>query len=242
MIRSVGLAITDLATPAVLAIMLQAIAISLLIFALIAAFLIWLLVGSDPCALLDVGSCRVGVGSGALGAIAVTLLAAWFLFPAVALAVLTTFTDRIANAVEKRHYPRAANQATKIGVAKGLLMGLKSAGRLLLFNVIALPFYVVLLVTGAGPFILFVIVNGFAFGHDVAELAAARHGDRASRRSWLRATRGQQRLIGLVASCLFLVPFVNLVAPVIAAAAGIHLFNGSYWTMKPSLRSHAEQR
>ena len=109
-------------------------------------------------------------------------------------------------------------------------MGLRSAGRLILFNLIAAPFYVLLLVTGVGPFILFVIVNGFAFGRDIGELAAARHGDRASRNDWLRSRRGEQHLLGVLVSVLFLVPFVNLVAPVLGVAAGIHLFNGSFWT------------
>ena len=99
----------------------------------------------------------------------------------------------------------------------------------MLFNLLAMPFYLLLLVTGIGPLILFVIVNGMAFGRDVAELAAARHGDRASRRAWLKRTRGQQHLIGLVVSILFLVPFANLFAPVIGTAAGIHLFNTSFW-------------
>ena len=107
-------------------------------------------------------------------------------------------------------------------------MGLRSAARLILFNLVALPFYLLLLVTGIGPFILFVIVNGLAFGRDIGELAAARHGDRRSRRAWLKSTRGEQHLIGTLASVLFLVPFANLAAPVIGTAAGIHLFNHSF--------------
>jgi len=95
---------------------------------------------------------------------------------------------------------------------------------------LALPFYILLLATGVGPFILFVIVNGIAFGRDLGDMAAARHGDRASRRSWLKATRGEQHFIGLLVSALLLVPFANLLAPVLGTAAAIHLFNRSYWT------------
>ena len=65
---------------------------------------------------------------------------------------------------------------------------------------------------------------------DLGELAAARHGNRATRHAWLRATRGQQHLIGTVVSVLFLVPFANLLAPVVGTAAAIHLFNRSFWT------------
>lgn len=232
MIRAVALAFTDLGRGPVLVIMLQAIAISILVFMLVAGVLIWLLTGEDPCAFAGLGTCRMGIGGGAIGAIGLTLLAAWFLFPAVALAVIATFTDRIAGAVEREHYPEAAGNAQRVGVGRGLLIGLKSAGRLILFNLIALPFYLILLVTGVGPFILFVIVNGIAFGRDAAEIAAARHGDHASRRAWLKATRGQQHLIGVLISVLLLVPFVNLLAPVLGTAAGIHLFNRSFWSTK----------
>jgi CysZ protein len=228
---AIGLAISDLADRRVLAIMFQALAISIVIFVALGGLVFWLLSGSDPCAAIGISSCPLGAGESGLGAIVLTMLAAWFLFPAIAIAVIATFTDRIAAAVEQRHYQDAARQARPIGIARGAMIGLRSAGRLILFNLIAIPFYILLLITGIGPFILFVIVNGLAFGRDVAELAAARHGDRSSRRAWLKSTRGEQGLIGTLVSVLFLVPFANLVAPVIGTAAGIHLFNRSYWAM-----------
>jgi uncharacterized protein involved in cysteine biosynthesis len=228
MLRALGLAISDLGDRRILAIMLQALGLALLVFVVLAGLLFWLLAGADPCGLIGVDSCPLDRGSSALGAIGLTLLGAWLLFPAVAIGVLATFTDRIAGAVEERHYPEAAREARAIGIGQGALIGLKSAGRLLLFNLIALPFYLLLLITGVGPFILFVIVNGLAFGRDVAELAAARHGDRQIRRVWLRSTRGEQGLIGTAVSVLFLIPFANLVAPIIGTAAGIHLFNRSF--------------
>lgn len=208
--------------------MAQSLGIAVLVFVGLGALDFWLLTGSDPCDLSGLGSCPLDTGSSSFGAILLTLLAAWLLFPAVAIAVLTTFTDRIAKSVEERHYPDSAAEARPIGIGRGALMGLRSAGRLLLFNLLALPFYLLLLVTGIGPFILFVIVNGLAFGRDIAELAAARHGDRTSRRVWLKSTRTQQHLLGTVVSVLFLIPFANFVAPVLGVAAAIHLFNRSF--------------
>lgn len=229
MLRALGLAVSDVGNRRVLAIVLQSLGIALLIFAGLAAASAWFLSGSDPCGAVGLDSCPLDAGSGTLTALLLTLLAAWFLFPAVALTVIMTFADRIGRTIEELHYVAAAQSARPIGIAGGLGMGLRSGGRLLLFNLIALPFYLLLLVTGVGPFILFVIVNGFAFGRDIGELAAARHGDRDSRRAWLRSTRSQQYWIGILVSVLFLVPFANLVAPVIGVAAGIHLFNRSYW-------------
>ena len=48
--------------------------------------------------------------------------------------------------------------------------------------------------------------------------SAARHGDRESRRAWLRAKRGEQHLLGVLVSVLFLIPFVN------EAAIGVYWF------------------
>jgi CysZ protein len=241
MLRAIGLALTDLGDRRILAIMLQALGLALLVFVLLGGSMFWLLAGADPCSLAGMDTCSLDTGSSALGAVALTLLGIWFLFPAVAIAVIATFTDRIAAAVEQRHYPDAARASRPIGIAKGALLGLRSASRLILFNLIAIPFYLLLLITGVGPFILFVIVNGLAFGRDVAELAASRHGDRSSRRAWLKSTRGEQGLIGTVVSVLFLVPFVNLAAPIIGTAAGIHLFNRSFWPMNGNLDSPAAQ-
>jgi CysZ protein len=231
MFRSIALGFADLADRRVLAILVQALVVTLLIFAAIAGLSLWLLSGIDPCSWVGAGSCPLDAGSSGVGAIVIVLLAGWFLFPAVAIGVITTFTDRIARTVEERHYPIAARKARPIGLVGGATMGLRSAGRIILFNLIALPFYLLLLVTGVGPFILFVIVNGIAFGRDLGDMAAARHGDRASRRAWLNATRGEQHMIGTLVSGLFLVPFVNVLAPVVGTAAAIHLFNRSYWAM-----------
>jgi hypothetical protein len=228
MFRSIALGFSDLADRRVLGILLQALAVTLLIFAALAGLAWWLLSGVDPCSAVGVGSCLLDTGSSGVGAILLVLLAGWFLFPAVAIAVITAFTDRIARAVEERHYPIAARGARPIGVIGGGAMGLRSAARIILFNLLALPFYLLLLVTGVGPFILFVIVNGIAFGRDLGDLAVARHGDRALRLSWLKATRGEQHFIGTLVSVLFLVPFANLLAPVVGTAAAIHLFNRSY--------------
>jgi CysZ protein len=90
-------------------------------------------------------------------------------------------------------------------------------------HLIAAPFYILLQVTSVGPLILFVIVNGFAFERDIGQLAAAtaqRLAPGEARRAALARRAGQHA---------FLIPFVNLIAPVLGVAAGIHLFNRSFW-------------
>ena len=239
MIRAFIFAPCDLSDRRILAILFQAFAITAIIFLLLGALLVWLLTGADPCAWVGVGSCPLGGLAGGASAVVMTVVGAWLLFPGVAIGVVTCFADRIAAAVELGHYPDAAAAARPIGIRSGIGMGLRSALRLLLFNLLATPFYLLLLVTGVGPFVLFAIVNGLAFGRDLAELAASRHGDRHSRRAWLKTTRGEQNLMGTMVSVMFLVPFVNLIAPVVGTAMAIHLFDRS----KPiSIPSGSAQR
>ena len=227
MIRAFILALSDLSDRRILVILFQALAITAIIFLVLGALLLWLLAGADPCSWVSDGFCPLGGVAGGAGAVAITLVGAWLLFPGLAIGVITGFADRIAATVELRHYPDAAATARPVGFAKGIGLGLRSASRLLLFNLLATPFYLLLLVTGVGPFVLFVIVNGLAFGRDLGELAAARHGDRNSRRAWRNSTRGEQNLMGTMVSVMFLIPFVNLIAPVVGTAMAIHLFNRS---------------
>jgi uncharacterized protein involved in cysteine biosynthesis len=105
-------------------------------------------------------------------------------------------------------------------------MGAGSAARALLVNLVLMPVYVVLLVTGVGTAILFFLVNGWLLGRDLGDMVAARHVDRKAMRAW-RATTGIGRyLLGLAGTALLVVPVVNLIAPVLAAAMATHWYHG----------------
>ncbi|ATE65598.1 EI24 domain-containing protein [Rhizorhabdus dicambivorans] len=219
------LALGDLADRHILGILVRSLLITLALFALLGLALGWLLAGADPCAAFGDMECTLSATTGGIGALALTLAAIWFLFPAVAIGVICAYVERIAQIIERRHYPAAAERARSIGVGAVAWLGLRSALRVILYNLAALPFYILLLITGIGPLILFVIVNGIAFGRDLGEMVAARHGDRATRYAWLGETRLSRMLIGSAVTGLFLVPFLNLLAPVLGAAATVHLFH-----------------
>jgi CysZ protein len=228
MIRAFPLALGDLADPRILAILAKTLVVTLLIFAGIGVVLAFALNGFDPCAMLsDEESCPFGTSASGLGALILTAIALWFLFPAIAIGVVSAYMDRIVAVVEARHYPEMLARARPLGWARGTLIGLQSSARVLLYNLIALPFYVILLVTGVGTVLLFVVVNGIAFGRDLGEMVAVRHGSGPSKRAWLRATRTDRALIGAAVTGVFLVPIVNLLAPVLGAAMATHLYHAS---------------
>jgi CysZ protein len=158
---------------------------------------------------------------GALMAIAIFV----FGFRLIAIPVISVFADDVVAAVEARHFPSAAKRARRVSIATSLRLGLGSVARLIGFNLLALPGYIVLAITGVGTVLLFGLVNALLLGRDLGEMVAVRHLDPEARAGWLRATRIERLILGLIVTGLFLVPLINLIAPVIGAAMATHLFH-----------------
>ena len=217
-------ALGDLADPVIRRVLLKSLALTLLLFLAAAALLGWLLTGTNPCGLGPLSyQCRIEASGGALVSVLLGLLGLWFLFPALAIGVIGIFADEVVEAVEARHYPQAGGRNVPLG--RSLRLSFASVGRLLLWNLLAAPFYLILLVTGVGPFLLFSAVNALALGRDLGEMVAARHYQGQDMKRWLAATRGSRAMLGLGAAWLFLVPFANLLAPLLGAAAATHMFH-----------------
>lgn len=159
-------------------------------------------------------------GFAGLIALGITILSAWFLFRGVAMAVMGLFADGIVESVEEDHYPAAAARAVPVGFMKGVRMGLRSARRAVGWNMLAAPFYLMLLVTGVGTLALALVINAALLGPDLEEMVRARH-------PALPALSSRDRwALGLVAAAAFLVPVAGLVAPVLGAAMAVHLLHG----------------
>ncbi|HWK35552.1 EI24 domain-containing protein [Sphingomonas sp.] len=161
------------------------------------------------------------------GALAVLVGVAfgWLLFRIIAIAVIGLFADEVVNAVEARHYPAALASARRVPLARGVAMGLRSAGRALIVNVAASPLYLMLLVTGVGTAIGFFAINAWLLGRDLADMVAARHMDARAMAAFRSDTVVRRWTLGAVATALMLVPFVNLIAPVLGAAMATHVFH-----------------
>lgn len=149
----------------------------------------------------------------------------WIAFRAVAIAVVGLFGDQVVHAVEARHYPAALGMARPVPFARSLLMGLHSIARLVGYNLLATPLYIVTLATGVGLPLAFFAINGWLLGRDLGDMVAVRHVPRAELSAWRRKTRWRRAGVGLLTGGLFVVPVVNFIAPVIGAAAMTHLFH-----------------
>jgi CysZ protein len=152
-----------------------------------------------------------------LGFLAVPLLS-WLLFPAVMNFVIAWLLEDVAEAVEARHYP-ALPPGRELSFVDGLVSSVRLLAKMLVLNAIALVF---LLIPPLFPFVFFA-VNGYLLGREYFELAAQRRLDRDQIEPLRIAHRGPILGAGVVTAVLLSIPIVNLVAPVIATAAMVHL-------------------
>ncbi|WP_194953150.1 EI24 domain-containing protein [Sphingopyxis solisilvae] len=143
----------------------------------------------------------------------------WLLFRAVAIVVVGLFADAIVADVEERHYPAAAARAVDVGWGQNIRLALASLARLIGGNLLALPFYILLLVTGIGTPILALLVNALLLGRDLEAMVRARHPDRP------RFDRPTRWSLGLLSAASFVVPVANLLAPIVSAAMAVHMLH-----------------
>jgi uncharacterized protein involved in cysteine biosynthesis len=211
----------QLGDPAVIRVAAKSVAVTLVVFALGAALLWWglgIAVGSGPVeALLPdgwEGTART------LAAIILAVLAFWFLFRVVALAVLQFFADEIVAAVEARHYPQAAARAKPLPFARDLANSLRGAGRALALNALALPVALLLWITGIGPALVLLLVNAVLLGRELTDMAWLRHERECPANP---VPKFERFVLGAAIAALMLVPLANLLAPILGAAAGTHL-------------------
>ena len=153
------------------------------------------------------------------GGVLATLVIAWFTFPALAAAISAIFADRVIDAVEARYYP-GRPAPYDVSIWSAILDGLKLALLSLVANLLALPFLIfpplyVLIAYG---------VNGYLLGREYYEMPAFRRLQRPVAHQVYRANRSQFSLGGVLIAVLSTIPIVNLVAPIIATAFMVHLF------------------
>ena len=156
-----------------------------------------------------------------LGWLAVAVLS-WLLFPAVVTLVLGLFLDRIAGTVEALDYP-GHGPPRRQSISETIIITLRLMALTLLLNLLALPLY--LLAPGLN-FFVFLGLNGYLFGREYFEVVALRRLDRNAARALRRRFAGRVALGGAIIAGIFALPLVNLVAPVIATAFMVHLFEG----------------
>ncbi len=159
---------------------------------------------------------------GALGGIGAALLALWLFVPAAVL-IATMYMERVAVAVERRWYPtlpppRAAPWAAQAW--DGAVLSLQ------LIPLQLLTLILTLFVPGLG-LVLGFCITGWAIGRGLFVAVAMRRMDRPAALQLYEQRRAAVLLPSMALAALGVVPFANLLVPVLAIAAMVHVLNGA---------------
>ena len=154
----------------------------------------------------------------ALGGLA-TVVLTWLLFPGVISAVMGFLSERVADAVDSRHYP-GLSPAPGASVWTSAISALRVLAVTVVLNLVLLVF---LFVAPVFPFV-FYGVNGYLLGREYFEQVALRRIGQDEARALRKRHRLSLFLGGAFTAFLLTVPVVNLLAPVLVTAAMVHRF------------------
>lgn len=219
-LRALVMGWLDLLRPRVFGVLAAGVGLTAALFVLLQVAAFWALRhwGPDAITLPWLGRVEVG-GALAWGSLALLPVMGLFLAAPVTAAFAGLFSERVAAAVEEAHgYPRGSGA----DMVEGLL---DSAVSLLAVTVtsvlvlIATPF--------AGPLapVLFYGANGWLLGREFLQMAARRHLDGDDAAAFRRRRNAEGTALGVGIALLLSVPVLNIVVPVLAAAAYTHLFH-----------------
>jgi len=148
------------------------------------------------------------------------LVLSWVLFPLVVTMIMGLFLDRVAAIVEAQDYPDRG-PPRRVKLTETLAITARLMALSLVLNLLALPIYV--LVPGVN-FFVFLALNGYLFGREYFEVVALRRLDTSAVKAVRHRFGGRVFAGGVVIAGLFILPLVNLFAPVIATAFMVHVF------------------
>jgi uncharacterized protein involved in cysteine biosynthesis len=149
-----------------------------------------------------------------------SIVAAWFLFPATVSLVFGFFADRIVDAVEQQHYPHLSPPRSG-GVGEAMSGAVRLGALALGLNLLAIPLY---LVPGINIAVA-LLLNGYLISREYFEAVALRRMEPEQVHELRRQHSAGILLSGVIVALTLLIPFVNLVAPVIGISFLTHRFH-----------------
>ncbi len=214
--RALLLALGQLEDPACAGVLARSVGLALLAYVALMAGSIW-----GIHALLATVNWP-GWIAGLLGTVGVVLLAFWLFLPTVML-IATLFIDRVARAVDRRHYPLLPPPSPAALPAQ-LWDGLTLALQVLLLNAVAV--LLALLLPGVG-LVLGIVISGWAIGRGLFVAVAMRRMGRGAAQDLYRRHRLAVLLPGLVLAAASTLPGLNLIVPIVGTAAMVHVLNAN---------------
>lgn len=146
------------------------------------------------------------------------VIGAGFLLAPVTAVFAGLFLDEIAEQVERDQYPQ-----DPVGRPMPLALGAVLASKFALL-VLAANFLALLLVWLAGfGVVIFFLLNGYLLGREYFQFAAMRYRSEAEARALRKKYSFEVFAVGMVIAGFISIPILNLLTPVFAAKAMVHL-------------------
>lgn len=148
------------------------------------------------------------------------LVVLFIFFPALSTVAAGLFLDKVADVVEGKYYPKLS-PVQEMPLSSVIWMAVKLLTLTLVLNILVLPLYFIPLIN----LIVFYVLNGYLIGREYYEMVAQRHLPVGEIRSFRKTKMGGYLIFGAVVTFLLTIPFLNLLMPIIATAAMVHLFH-----------------
>jgi uncharacterized protein involved in cysteine biosynthesis len=144
-----------------------------------------------------------------------------FLMVPVASAFTGLFLEDVASAVERQHYP-GLPAPTPVPFTTALVDSLRYFGLLVALNLLGM---VVFVFSGGLGFVVFWGINAWLLAREYFTLIALRRHSAAEARALQQRHRWRLWFAGMWMAVPLSIPFVNLLVPVVGAAAFTHLYH-----------------
>lgn len=153
---------------------------------------------------------------GGMGTI-LMLVIGWFTFPLIVTAVAGMFLEPLADRIERRHYP-AAPAPRSVSFVEQIHSSLRVLLRGIGWNLLALPFYFIPVLN----VVIYALLNSFLLSREYFQVVAVRHIPLSDAKTLYRSQRWGMMRGGLALALIFVVPGLNLCAPLLATAWMVH--------------------
>ena len=216
MIESLLKAIGQLTDPRFRRVLILSLAITFLLYVLFYGLIGW---GLTQLSLFDAAWINWIIN--ALGGVAVFLVSL-LIFPSIAIVVMGLLLDDVVSAVEEKYYP-GQGDIRKQSVGETVWGSVRFAMVAVLINLIALPAYLALMIIGVG-IVLFYVINAYLLSREYFEMVALRRLTQKETDAVRRANRFYLWRFGFLLTFISTLPFINVIAPLVATAAMVHVF------------------
>lgn len=153
------------------------------------------------------------------------LFVSTILFPGVATIIVGLSLERVASAVEQKHYPykKLGGQPTSL---QTLISTSQFALTVIGLNLLCLPLYLILMFIPPLNLVVYFLLNSYLIGREYFELVAYRYTGQKTVLEMRRKNKGQIFIAGFILTFSLSIPIINFLTPIIATAFMVHVFHG----------------